>query len=106
MKATIVINRNILGANKKATEKLGRLIDTPAISIRTHLGIIYCKEIEFLGISKLIQNAASARCSGATIWIEAEFEDLVIDGKRACRSMLKKESKKTREGTAKVKTVK
>ena len=88
MKAQIYINRHVVATNKKKTKETGKLVDHPAISIRTYLGSLYCKEVEFTG--KLIQDAANARCSGATIWIEAEFESLIIDGVQADRSMFKK----------------
>ena len=91
MKAQIYINRHIVASNKKATKETGILEEEAAISINTYLGVIYAKEIEFTAGCKLIQNAAKARvCSGATIWMEAEFESLIIDGVKANRSMLKK----------------
>jgi hypothetical protein len=83
MKATIIINRHVVAQNKKQSKESGRICDFPAISIRTYRHAIYCKEVEFTGKSRLIQDARNARCSGATIWIEAEFESLVIDGKPA-----------------------
>lgn len=88
MKAQIYINRHVVAANKKNSKETGKLVDQPAIAVNTYLGSIYCKEVEFTG--KLIQDAANARCSGATIWIETEFESLIIDGIKANRSMLKK----------------
>lgn len=90
MKAQIYVNRHIVRANKKATTETGNLVDAPAIAINTYLGSIYAKEVEFTGNYKLIQNAAKARCSGATIWLEGEFESLVIDGVKANRSFFKK----------------
>lgn len=73
--------------NKKTSKEIDRLVDNPAISISTHLGKIYAKEVEFTQSAKLIQNAADAKCSGATVWLEAEFESLIIDGVSANRSM-------------------
>lgn len=90
MKAQIYINRHVVAANKKASIECGELVDTPAISINTYKGVLYAKEVEFTGGCKLIQDAAHARCSGATIWLEAEFESLVIDGVSADRSLLDK----------------
>jgi hypothetical protein len=90
MKAQIYVNRHIMAANKKTTKETGKLVDNPAIAINTYLGSIYAKEIEFTAGCKLIQNAANARCSGATIWGEAEFETLIIDGAIANRSMFEK----------------
>ena len=91
MKAQIYINRHIVAANKKATKDTGRLTDRPAISIHTYKGSIYAKEVEFKQGCKLIQNAADARCSGATIWLECDdFETLLVDGVKAERSMFNK----------------
>ncbi|MGH2414603.1 MAG: hypothetical protein ACRDEA_13155, partial [Microcystaceae cyanobacterium] len=87
MKAQIYINRHIAASNKKATALTGELVDNPAVSVNTYKGSIYAKEVEFTGWAKLIQDAANARCSGAIIWIEAEFESLIIDGVRANRFM-------------------
>lgn len=88
MKAQVYVNRHIVAANKKATKQIGSIVDKPAISINTYQGVIYAKEIEFTAGCKLIQNAANARCSGATIWLECDnFESLIIDGCQADRSM-------------------
>ena len=91
MKAQIYVNRHITRANKKATKETGELVDRPAIAVNTYKGSIYGKEIEFTEGCKLIQDAANARCSGATVWIEVnDFESLIIDGAAANRSMLEK----------------
>lgn len=87
MKAQIYINRHIVGNNKKATKETGTVIDEPAIAVHTYLGSVYAKEVQFTSGCKLIQDAENARCSGATIWIEAEFESLIIDGVKAERSL-------------------
>ena len=89
MKAQIYINRHIIAANKKATKQKGALVDERAISINTYLGSVYAKRVEFRGGCVLVQDAAKARCSGATIWIEAELETLVLDGVIANRGMFK-----------------
>ena len=87
MKAQIYINRHVVAANKKATKETGEIVDKPAISVHTYKGSIYAKQIEFTAGGKLIQDAENARCSGATIWLEAEFESLIIDGVKGNRSM-------------------
>lgn len=87
MKAQIYINRHVVNANKKATTQTGEVVDNAAIAVNTYLGSVYAKEIQFTAGGKLIQDASRARCSGATIWIEAEFESLLIDGMKADRSM-------------------
>ena len=93
MKAQVYVNRHVMAANKKATKDRGLLIDEAAISVNTYLGVVYGKEIEFTKGSKLVQNATNARCSGATIWMEAEFESLVIDGIKADRLMFDKKNR-------------
>lgn len=90
LKAQVYINRHIVGANKKATTA-DNLVDDAAISINTSLGVIYAKRIEFTAGATLIQNAADARCSGATIWVETTFESLIIDGVLASRAMFSKD---------------
>ena len=87
MKAQIYVNRHKVAANKKATKDTGIVVDEPVISVNTYKGSIYCKEVTLPAGAKLIQNAEDARCCGATIWIETEFESLVIDGVKANRSM-------------------
>ena len=90
MKAQVYINRHIVTANKKATKETGVLRDEAAISVNTYKGVIYAKDVKFTAGCRLIQNAAQARCSGATIWLEAEFETLIIDGIKADHSMFNK----------------
>lgn len=93
MKAQIYVNRHITAANKKASKLRKVLVDERAISINTYLGSVYAKRVEFTSGCVLIQDASKARCSGATIWIEAAFESLVIDGVAADRAMFKKEGR-------------
>ena len=92
MRAQIYINRHTILANKKAS-LAGEFTDDPAIAVRTYLGVIYCKSVEFPPSSNpvLIQDAKNPICSGATVWIEVErFESLIIDGIQANRTMLPK----------------
>ncbi len=91
MKAQIVINRHVVAANKKATKERATLVDEAAISVKTYKGTKYCKEVEFTNGGKLIQDAANARCNGATIWITVEdVETLIIDGIPATKDMFLK----------------
>ena len=90
MKAQVYINRHVVAANKKATKDRSVPIDEAAISVNTYLGVVYGKEVKFTKGCKLVQDATNARCSGATIWMEAEFESLVIDGIKADRLMFDK----------------
>ena len=87
--ARFLVNRHITAANKKASKLKGALVDERAISINTYLGSVYAKRVEFTSGCTLIQDASKARCSGATIWIEARFESLMIDGVAADRAMFK-----------------
>lgn len=93
MKAHVYVNRHIVASNKKASKDKGEIIDKPAIAIKTYLGSVYAKEVQFTAECKLIQNAENARCSGATIWIETEFESLIIDGVKARRSLFAQSKK-------------
>lgn len=95
MKAQIYVNQHIIRANKKATKETGVTVDAPAIAVDTCLGSIYAKEVEFTDNYKLIQDAAKAKCSGTTIWLESEFASLIIDGVKANRSMFDKFSRRT-----------
>jgi hypothetical protein len=90
MKAQVYINRHVMAANKKASKEKGQTIDNAAISVNTYLGSVYGKKIEFTQGCQLVQDATNARCSGATIWMEAEFDSLVIDGVKADRAMFDK----------------
>jgi hypothetical protein len=90
MKARVYINRHIVQANKTQSKETGRIVDEPAIAVNTYLGSVYAKEVEFSQGAKLIQDAENAQCSGATIWLEAELETLVIDGVKAERSLFDK----------------
>lgn len=91
MQALIYINRQVVARNKKLTKEAGEIVDEPAIAVHTYLGSIYCKHIEFtIEGARLLQDACHARCSGATIWMEADFESLIIDGVKANRAMFLK----------------
>lgn len=90
MKSQVYINRHVMAANKKSSKERGYLVDEAAISVNTYLGVVYGKEVEFTQGCKLVQDATNARCSGATVWMEADLESLVIDGIKADRSMFDK----------------
>lgn len=78
MIAKVFINRHIVNANKKATRETGVVVDNPAIAIRTYKGSVYAKEVEFINRIRLVQDAENPMCSGATIWIEADYKDIKI----------------------------
>lgn len=77
MKAQVFINRHIVARNKKLTKETGRLVDEPAISVNTYKGAKYVKKLKLAEGVHLIQDAASPRCSGATIWIEVDNVDMI-----------------------------
>ena len=71
MKATIYINRHVAAANKKHGK------NDPCISINTYKKIEYCHKVEVKNCY-IIQDPENARCSGATIWIECQYDDITI----------------------------
>ena len=71
-RATIIVNRKIVAANKKAGfEK------DPAISIRTYKSTRYARVVR-LREAVLIQDMDKARCNGATVWLEADEKDVEV----------------------------
>ena len=78
MLARVYINRHTIQANKKASKNSKVLIDNPAIAIKTYKSVEYAKEVEFKGNVRLIQDAENPICSGATIWLEADYDSIVI----------------------------
>ncbi|MGL5509077.1 MAG: hypothetical protein ACRDB1_05630, partial [Microcoleaceae cyanobacterium] len=71
MKALIYINRHIVANNKK----LGK--NDPAICINTYKGKTYCQRVQ-IAEATLVQDPSHAICSGATIWLECQFENVNI----------------------------
>jgi hypothetical protein len=82
-----------MSANKKQSKETKVTVDNPALSVATYLGITHAKTIEVTGPCRIIQNADKARCSGATIWIETDFESLTIDGVPADKSIFEDRNK-------------
>lgn len=93
MKAKIVVNRHIADANRRH----GR--DDPCISVKTYKQTIYCKKVESTGTIKLIQDIQHPLACGATIWMEANFESLILDGKPAREFLSEKPQKAIAETT-------
>ena len=71
MKALIYINRHIVANNKK----LGK--NDPAICINTYKGKTYCQRVQ-IADATLVQDPSHAICSGATIWLECQLENVNI----------------------------
>lgn len=78
MLARVYINRHKIQANKKASKNSNSIIDDPAIAIKTYKGVEYAKEVEFKGKVRLVQDAENAICSGATIWLETDYDNITI----------------------------
>lgn len=78
MKARIYINRHIVKENKKLSTENGEIVDNPAIAVKTSRGVKYTKQVKFGDGTKLIQDAENPLCSGATIWIESDTENIEV----------------------------
>lgn len=76
-KAEVFINRHIVAANKKQTKEQGVLVDNAAITVKVRGKTYRTKRVELASGVTLIQDATNARCSGATIWIEAKDSDSI-----------------------------
>ena len=72
MKARVIVNRHIVKQNKKDGE------DRPCISIKTYKGTEYAKEVILKDSWILKQDFENPPCSGATIWLEGEYENITI----------------------------
>ena len=72
MKALIYINRHHVRENKKNET------DIPCIAIRTYKGVQYTKRVKLNKDWELIQDFKKPICSGATLWLSGQFEDLEI----------------------------
>ncbi len=90
MKAEIYIVREVINKNKKLAASNPNFIEEPGIVIKTYLGKIRCKKLTFLKDATLIQSIKDAKCSGATVFITANFEDLIIDEVPATKKMFNK----------------
>ena len=73
MKARIIVNRQIVQKNRKEGT------DIPPISVKTYLGTERVHEVKFTGPAVLRSaNVAPSGTSGATVWIETEYETLEL----------------------------
>ena len=73
MKARIIVNRQIVQKNLKEGT------DVPPISVKTYRGSERVHEVRFSGPA-VLRSATSAPSgtSGATVWIETEYETLEL----------------------------
>ena len=73
MKARIIVNRQIVQRNRKDGT------DFPCISVKTYRGTQRVHEVKFTGPAVLVStNVPQPNASGATVWIEAEYETLEL----------------------------
>ena len=73
MKARIIVNRQIVHKNRKEGT------DIPPISVKTYRGSERVHEVRFTGPAVLRNaTAAPSGTSGATVWIETEYETLEL----------------------------
>ena len=73
MKARIIVNRHIIRKNRKEGA------DVPSISVKTYRGIQYVHEVKFTGPAVLMSSTTpNLAASGATVWIEADYETLEL----------------------------
>lgn len=72
MKAKIHINQHVIRSNRKHGE------DNPCITVKTYKANTYCHEVHLKGPSKVVYSQDKPLSCGAHVWIEAEFDDLVL----------------------------
>lgn len=72
MKAKIHINQHVIRSNRKNGE------DQPCITVKTYKANTYCHEVHLKGPSKVVYSPDKPLSCGAHVWIEAEFDDLVL----------------------------
>ena len=73
MKARIIVNRQIVQKNRKEGT------DNPPISVKTYRGTERVHEVKFTGPAVLRSaTTAPSGTSGATVWIETEYETLEL----------------------------
>lgn len=71
MKSIIHVNRQFIAMNAKDGK------ERPVYTIKRGKKVIYAKEIEVLGPSKMVYNGTQLSC-GARAWIETESELNII----------------------------
>ncbi len=73
MKARIIVNRQIVQKNRKEGT------DHPPISVKTYRSAEQVHEVRFTGTAVLRSaTAAPSGTSGATVWIDTEYETLEL----------------------------
>ena len=72
MKAKIHINQHKIRRNTKTGER------EPVITVKTYKSNEYATDVTIDGPSKLVYSPDKPLSCGAKVWIEAEYEDVVL----------------------------
>jgi len=72
VKAKIHINQHVIRSNRKNGE------NHPCITVKTYKSNSYCHEVQLNGPSKVVYSLDKPLSCGAHVWIEADFDDLVM----------------------------
>ena len=72
MKARIHINQHKIRRNTKTGER------EPVITVKTYKSNEYATDVTIDGPSKLVYSPDQPLSCGAKVWIEAEYEDVVL----------------------------
>jgi len=72
VKAKIHINQHVIRSNRKNGEV------KPCITVKTYKANHYCHEVQLKGPSKVVYSPDKPLSCGAHVWIEAEFDDLLL----------------------------
>ena len=72
MKARIHINQHKIRRNAKTGER------EPVITVKTYKSNEYATDVTIDGPSKLVYSPDQPLSCGAKVWIEAEYEDVVL----------------------------
>jgi len=72
MKARIHINQHKIRRNTKTGER------EPVITVKTYKSNEYATDVTIDGPSKLVYSPDKPLSCGAKVWIEAEYEDVVL----------------------------
>ncbi len=72
MKAKIHINQHVIRSNRKHG------VVEPCITVKTYKSNHYCHEVHLQGPSKVVYSPDKPLSCGAHVWIEADFDDLLL----------------------------
>ena len=72
MKAKIHVNQHVIRRNHKKGE------NESCITVKTYKENHYCYEVQFKGPGKVMYRPDNPLPCGAYVWIEVDFDDLVL----------------------------